>query len=110
LLDILTNISNASFVTFDLWVFFLALLITLQGHNAIFTARVATDISGYREMSGIKKTNKQLQEKRRAGPKPTLEENYLQTKEAAEAFQVLQVGICCVEEDREKGMVKGLLA
>ena len=57
-------------------------------------------------MSGIKKTTNQQQEKRRNGPKPTLEDNYLETREAAEAFQILQVGICCVEEDREKGIPK----
>jgi len=62
------------------------------------------DKNAYREMSGIKKSTEQQQGQRRTGPKPTLEENYQQIREAAEAFQILQVGICCVEEDHEKGM------
>lgn len=73
LLTILKQISTASFVTCDL------------------------------EMSGIDNSFKfgngtSFQNAR----KPTLQEQYLETKKAAETFQVLQVGITIVEEDREK--------
>jgi poly(A)-specific ribonuclease len=74
LLPILKHIANSSFVSFDL------------------------------EMSGIHKNS-------RFGPravghdngKPSLQQLYEETKTAAETFQVLQVGITFVEEDREKG-------
>lgn len=35
--------------------------------------------------------------------KQTLQQRYEEMKEAAEKYQVLQVGITCVEENREKG-------
>lgn len=74
LLAILTHISNAKFISFDF------------------------------EMSGITS-------KVKGGPgdrthdvgKPTLQQQYDEMKSVAESFQVLQVGICCVEEDRERG-------
>lgn len=74
LLPILQHIANASFVSFDL------------------------------EMSGIHKIS-------RFGPKasghdngkPSLQQLYEEIRIAAETFQVLQIGITCVEEDREKG-------
>ena len=73
LLTVLKHISRASFVAFDL------------------------------EMSGInKKTVFGIDGSARDG-KPTLQQLYEETKEAAETFQILQVGITCVEEDREKG-------
>lgn len=36
--------------------------------------------------------------------KPTLQQQYEEMKSAAETYQVLQMGITCVFEDREKGM------
>lgn len=74
LLPLLHHIANANFVAFDL------------------------------EMSGISVRS-------RFGPnpqghdngKPTLQQLYDETRTAAERYQVLQVGITCVEEDREKG-------
>ena len=74
LLQILKHIANASFVSFDL------------------------------EMSGIYKNT-------RFGPvagghdngKPSLQQLYEDIRAAADTFQVLQVGITIVEEDREKG-------
>lgn len=36
--------------------------------------------------------------------KRTLQERYEETKRAAERYQVLQLGLTCVEEDRERGM------
>ena len=35
--------------------------------------------------------------------KQTLQERYEETKKAAERYQVLQLGLTCVEEDRERG-------
>lgn len=75
LLSILKAISAATFVTFDV------------------------------EMSGIST-------KQRHGPndrsrmlgKPTLQEQYEETKDAAETYSILQIGITCVEEDRERGL------
>ena len=37
--------------------------------------------------------------------KPSLQQQYEETKIVAETFQVLQVGITCVEEDRDRGML-----
>lgn len=74
LLSVLRNIANASFITFDL------------------------------EMSGInKRANFGPVNSTRENGKPNLQQLYEDVKEAAETFQVLQVGITCVEEDREKG-------
>lgn len=80
LLPLLKQISRSSFVSFDL------------------------------EMSGINARPKQVANTagaRDAG-KPTLQQQYQETKSAAEAFQVLQVGITLLEEDRERGK-QGLL-
>ena len=38
------------------------------------------------------------------GGKATLQERYEDTKKAAETYQVLQLGITCVEENRHRGM------
>jgi poly(A)-specific ribonuclease len=69
LLDILQNIANADYVTFDL------------------------------EMSGITTGR----DRSRDTSKPTLQQQFEEMKEAAETFQVVQVGICCVEKVWEKG-------
>jgi poly(A)-specific ribonuclease len=75
LFAILKHISTAAFVTFDL------------------------------EMSGIhKRATFGTGDISRDG-RPTLQQMYEETKEAAETFQILQVGITCVEEDREKGEI-----
>ena len=63
--------------------------------NAAF---VAIDL----EMSGISIKSKPDDKLRDAG-KMTLQKNYEETRKVAETFQVLQVGITCVEEDRDKG-------
>ncbi len=74
LLPILRNISNAAFVTIDL------------------------------EMSGISTKPKfSSGDRSHDVGKPTLEQQYQEMKNAAETFQVLQIGITCVEIDREKG-------
>jgi poly(A)-specific ribonuclease len=74
LLAILKNISNATFITFDL------------------------------EMSGITTRPKHSSGDRTYDVgKPTLQQQYEEMKSAAETFQILQMGITCVEEDREKG-------
>ena len=74
LLPILKHIANATFVTFDL------------------------------EMSGISTRPKYSSGDRTHDVgKPSLQQLYDEMRSAAETFQVLQVGITCVEEDREKG-------
>ncbi|EKD18361.1 uncharacterized protein L3040_006764 [Drepanopeziza brunnea f. sp. 'multigermtubi'] len=73
LLSILQHIANASFVTFDL------------------------------EMSGISTRPKHSTGNRTHDVgKPSLQAQYDEMRSAAETFQVLQVGITCVEEDRDK--------
>ncbi|KAF7891512.1 uncharacterized protein EAF02_001837 [Botrytis sinoallii] len=73
LLPILKDIANATFVSFDL------------------------------EMSGITTRPKHTsQERTHDIGKPSLQQQYEEVKDAAETFQVLQLGITCVEEDREK--------
>lgn len=69
LLDILTDISEAHFVAFDL------------------------------EMSGV--PSKKPRPGRALG-RQTLQERYLETKEAAERYQILQIGLTCVTQDVEK--------
>jgi len=80
LLSILKNISAASYVTFDL------------------------------EMSGITTRPKHgAGDRSHDVGKPSLQQQYEEMKSAAEAFQILQLGITCVEEDREKGMLADLI-
>lgn len=67
--DILTDISTAHFVTFDL------------------------------ELSGIPTKDP-------SAGKPTLQRRYLETKAAAERYQILQIGITCVEQDVENKKYK----
>lgn len=66
----------------------------------------ATFISFDLEMSGIS-TKTQFSSGDRGRPK--LQQYYDEMKSAAETFQVLQVGITCVEENREKGMMTSLI-
>lgn len=74
LLPILKHIANAKFVSFDL------------------------------EMSGISTRPKySAGDRSHDVGKPTLQQQYDEMRSAAETFQVLQFGITCVEEDREKG-------
>jgi poly(A)-specific ribonuclease len=74
LLPILKHISEAAFISFDL------------------------------EMSGITTRPKySTRDRNHENGKPTLQQQYEEMKSAAETFQVLQVGITCVEEDRERG-------
>lgn len=37
--------------------------------------------------------------------KQTLQQRYAETKAAAERYHVLQLGLTCVEEDRDRGMI-----
>jgi poly(A)-specific ribonuclease len=54
------------------------------------------------EMSGISTRNRNSPNDRSQEPrKPSLQEQYLETKAAAELYQVLQFGLTCVEEDHE---------
>jgi poly(A)-specific ribonuclease len=72
--EILKHASNASYVTFDL------------------------------EMSGIHQHSRFSPGARgHDNGKPSIQELYDDTKIAAETYQVLQMGITFIEEDREKG-------
>ena len=74
LLSILNHIADAKFVAFDL------------------------------EMSGIAARSRFGQNsKGQGGGKPSLQALYDEVRVAAELYQVLQIGITCVEENREKG-------
>jgi poly(A)-specific ribonuclease len=55
------------------------------------------------EMSGIS-TRERDRSSARSSDKPSLQQQYEETKEGAETYQVLQIGITCVEEDRERGI------
>ena len=58
------------------------------------------------ELSGIPshQVNNPKSGKHHAGGKATLQERYEETKKAAEVYQVLQLGMTCVEEDRNRGV------
>jgi hypothetical protein len=74
LLPILSHLANAAFVAFDL------------------------------EMSGISaKPKYSTGERTNDVGKPNLQQQYSEMKDAAEKFQILQLGITIVEEDQEKG-------
>lgn len=53
------------------------------------------------EMSGIRNLTTKSPEK--TGGKGSLKQLYDEVSFAAETFQILQFGITCIEEDREKG-------
>jgi poly(A)-specific ribonuclease len=74
LVPILRSICDATFVTIDL------------------------------EMSGIPMKGYGSNDRSRLVGKPSLQELYEENREAAMKYQVLQVGITCIEEDRERGM------
>lgn len=70
--------------------------------DAIATAHFVTlDL----ELSGIpgKQLNGPKSADRNFNGKPTLQQRYEETKIAAETYQVLQLGITCVEEDKARG-------
>ena len=79
---------------------------TFQGH--LFSILVAisrsTFLSFDLELSGI--PGKQFRNKP-TGPgedgRQSLQQRYEETKAAAERYHVLQLGLTCVEEDRERG-------
>lgn len=57
------------------------------------------------ELSGIpgRQTGQQRPPGQSGDGKQTLQERYQETKKAAERYQVLQLGLTCVEEDTERG-------
>ena len=57
------------------------------------------------ELSGIptKQHNRSRHVIQDEGGQKTLQQRYKETKAAAERFQVLQLGLTCVEEDAERG-------
>lgn len=57
------------------------------------------------ELSGIpgKQSNKLRLQDDPAGGKPSLQQRYEETKKAAEEYQVLQLGLTCVGENRDRG-------
>ncbi|KAI7505337.1 CAF1-domain-containing protein [Hortaea werneckii] len=69
-----------------------------------FILDILTDISESRfvaidlELSGV--PTKQI---RHQAGKPSLQERYAETKEAAERYQILQIGVTCVQQDAENG-------
>ena len=70
--------------------------------DAVATAHVVTiDL----ELSGIPghQLNKSRLNGGNSGGKPTLQQRYEETKTAAERYQVLQLGITCVNEDKDRG-------
>jgi len=74
LIPILKNISKSSFVTVDV------------------------------EMSGISTRQRYSPNGRfNETGKPSLQEQYEETKEAAERYRILQIGFTCIEEDRQSG-------
>ena len=76
LLPILEHIADASYVTFDL------------------------------EMSGITTRPRYTTGDRSHDVgKPSLQQQYDEIRDAAQTFQVVQVGITCIEEDRDKGEI-----
>jgi poly(A)-specific ribonuclease len=72
LLQILRSISNATFVAVDV------------------------------EMSGISTRRHGENDRSHDIGKPNLQQQYEETKDAAERYQVLQLGITCVEDDRKR--------
>ncbi|KAL8906037.1 MAG: hypothetical protein Q9207_002267 [Kuettlingeria erythrocarpa] len=58
------------------------------------------------ELSGIpgKQANKLRLQDDSAGGKPSLQQRYEETKKAAEEYQVLQLGLTCVGENRDRGV------
>ncbi|BFZ60409.1 SAGA complex subunit Sgf73 [Saitoella coloradoensis] len=51
------------------------------------------------EFSGIRSWNSGGKSKAKGGGKQTLQERYTETKEAAEKYEVIQLGLCCVRWD-----------
>ena len=57
------------------------------------------------ELSGIpsRQTNRPRGQQNDDSGKQTLQQRYSETKAAAERFQILQIGLTCVEEDNDSG-------
>jgi CAF1 family ribonuclease len=55
------------------------------------------------EMSGISIRRPGVNDRSHSQSKPTLQQQYEETREAAETYQVLQLGITCVKEDLDRG-------
>lgn len=79
LFSILAAISRSHFVSFDL------------------------ELSGIPSKQSKPKTSGQSEDGRQ-----TLQQRYEETKAAAERYHVLQLGLTCVEEDRDRGTPQGL--
>ncbi|KAL8948511.1 MAG: hypothetical protein Q9222_005314 [Ikaeria aurantiellina] len=57
------------------------------------------------ELSGIaSRQNKSRPDGGHRGGKPSLQQRYEETKQAAETFQILQMGLTCVGESRDRGV------
>ena len=59
------------------------------------------------ELSGIpgRQTGQTRAPGRSEDGKQTLQERYQETKKAAERYQIIQLGLTCVEEDLERGRI-----
>ena len=56
------------------------------------------------ELSGIRgKSTRQSRPDGRGDGKQTLQQRYEETKSAAEKYQIIQLGLTCVEEDLDRG-------
>ena len=55
------------------------------------------------EMSGIPMRGYGFNDRSHLAGRPSLQELYEETREAGMKYQVLQIGITCIEEDRERG-------
>jgi len=56
------------------------------------------------EMSGIPMKGYGSNDRTYVVGKPSLQQLYEETREAALKYQILQIGITCIEEDHERGM------
>lgn len=77
------------------WSQLLAILRAIS--NATF---VAVDV----EMSGIAMRGFGSHDRSTSMGKPNLQQHYEEVKQAAEKYGVLQFGLTCIEEDRQRGM------
>ena len=60
------------------------------------------------ELSGIPSKQFKFKAKGQSGDgKQTLQQRYEEVKAAAERYHVLQLGLTCVEEDRDRGTPQG---
>ena len=74
-------------------------------HRILEAIANSSDVSYDLELSGIpsRQTGQARAPGRSEDGKQTLQERYEETKRAAERYQILQLGLTCVEEDLNRG-------